>query len=293
MKLDLTNEEIIKSTNNLELDTLKAYITYINTGLKADFKIATKIANVSFKQNQTSEITNLVLSAIYQTLAKEHSKEHFTTQQQFHLAMAEEYANLEKTTISEIKKTIFQIKTIPLEAISPEKVLMLKEQNPNAKFYDTSTNAPYSQNYLFVNNFSEFSPFNQLVDIPIPGQNGTSQTVEGVWQGLKIIKGKIDTNYFKGKGRKRYGKAQGHKLGDKKIQYIEARQKIYMPSYKFMLNNADPLQEKIQILMENAKEGYKQFLFDVDTNVDPYYTKSALAHSTIIVDYINEKLTRF
>jgi predicted DCC family thiol-disulfide oxidoreductase YuxK len=35
--------------------------------------------------------------------------------------------------------------------------------------------------------------------IPVPGMDGTtSDTVEGVWQGLKVIRGQIATRYFRG-----------------------------------------------------------------------------------------------
>ncbi|MCE9545701.1 MAG: hypothetical protein K8T25_09320, partial [Planctomycetia bacterium] len=47
--------------------------------------------------------------------------------------------------------------------------------------------------------------------IPVPGMPGTtSDSVEGIWQGLKLINGKIAPRYFSGPGRKRGGKPRGH-----------------------------------------------------------------------------------
>ena len=52
--------------------------------------------------------------------------------------------------------------------------------------------------------------------IPVPGMPGTvSDTVEGIWQGLKVIRGKIAPHLFRGRGQKRGGKPAGHQYGDK------------------------------------------------------------------------------
>lgn len=293
MNIDLTDTRILEMTEIIELDALKAYIYYTQTGLKKEFNEASKIANKAYTYNPTSVITNLVLSAIYQTLAqKSDKKEYFVNQQTYHFNMALEYNDFEEKLFNKMKKTIFQTKTKALKATTPKKVILLKEQYPEALFYDTSTNAPYSRDYSFVENLSEFSPFTQHIEIPVPKQNTTSQSVEGVWQGLKIIKGKIDRTYFENKGRKRYGKATGHLYGDTVIGYVDARKKIYTPSYEYMLTHAESLQEKIELLRQRALNGKQQFLFDVDNNIDIYNTKGPLAHSAILVEYINKTLTQ-
>src|SRR4051812_10076207 len=60
--------------------------------------------------------------------------------------------------------------------------------------------------------------------IAVPGMPGTtSDSVEGVWQGLKVIDGKIAPRYFSGPGHKRGGKPRGHQFGDKLLKIVEAR----------------------------------------------------------------------
>ena len=55
--------------------------------------------------------------------------------------------------------------------------------------------------------FCTLSPMWVHGGIPVPGMPGTtSDTVEGVWQGLKVIRGKTAPRYFRGPGQKRGGK---------------------------------------------------------------------------------------
>lgn len=170
------------------------------------------------------------------------------------------------------------------------KVQALAKALPFARFYDTSTHAPYATDFNYVINASEFSPFIPYGNIPIPKKPGClSDSVEGIWQGLKVIQEKIDESYFSGKGRKRYGKADGHLYGDKIIGYKEAREKIYIPSYEFMFYNCVP-KEKIQDILEYARDDVKQFFFDVDDVSDPGDLSGPLAHSAVLVNLINNEL---
>ena len=61
----------------------------------------------------------------------------------------------------------------------------------------------------------------------------TSDSVEGIWQGLKVIRGKIALRFFEDVGRKRVGKPAGHQFGDQKrlLDLAEARRKIYIFPY--------------------------------------------------------------
>ncbi len=52
----------------------------------------------------------------------------------------------------------------------------------------------------------ELSPMWVHGGIPVPGTPGeTSDTVEGVWQGLKVIRGKTAPRYFRGPARSAAG----------------------------------------------------------------------------------------
>ena len=90
--------------------------------------------------------------------------------------------------------------------------------------------------------YRRLSPMYAHGGIPVPGMaRMTSDSVEGIWQGLKVIRGKTAPRYFHGKGHKRGGKPAGHQYGDKLIGLVEARFKIYCPAYEWMLaNRIDP-----------------------------------------------------
>jgi len=159
----------------------------------------------------------------------------------------------------------------------------------NAFFYDTSTNAPTARDYSFATDLSEFSPFVPYGGIPVPRSSFVSDSVEGVWQGLKVIKGHIDSSYFRGKGRQRTGAPKGHQYGDQIIGYREARQRIFVPTYRWMVQNCiNPA--TLDEIYAKAKDNIPQFFFDVDTNGNIGDKKSALAHSSVLVNIINTEL---
>ena len=63
----------------------------------------------------------------------------------------------------------------------------------NAKVYDVSSYADEP--------FCRLSPMYVHGGIPVPGMAGiTSDTVEGIWQGLKLIRGKTAPRYFRTRG---------------------------------------------------------------------------------------------
>src|SRR3954452_679373 len=72
--------------------------------------------------------------------------------------------------------------------------------------------------------------------IPVPGMPGTtSDTVEGIWQGLKVIRGKMAPRCFQGPGQKRVGKPAGHQFGRKRRGIVEPGHKIYRVAYEWVL----------------------------------------------------------
>jgi hypothetical protein len=125
--------------------------------------------------------------------------------------------------------------------------------------------------------------------IPIPGMPGqTSDTVEGIWQGLKVIRGKIATRYFRGPGQKRGGKPSGHKYGGKELGIVEARRRIYVVAYEWVLEyRIDP--ELIRHFVETARSGVMQFFHDVGDNGDLNDPDRPLAHAAVLVQYLNRR----
>ena len=141
----------------------------------------------------------------------------------------------------------------------------------------------------------KLSPFYPHGDIPVPFCEGyTASCVEAIWQGLKVFEGSdVDTSLFTNdtmKGLKRtvrkYGKPLGHRKGvngTELLGYIEARKQIYLPCYKWVLENKlKKLVTAIRIISKNKPV----VLLDYNTNPDVYNAKSPLSHASLIKAYI-------
>jgi hypothetical protein len=160
--------------------------------------------------------------------------------------------------------------------------LRLREQVPSgALVYDVSSYGDYP--------YCTFSPMWPHGGIPVPGMPGTtSDSVEGIWQGLKVINGKIAPRYFSGQGHKRGGKPQGHQYGDKLLKIVEAREKIYRLAYEWMLGNrADP--ELLRLFIEQAFAGVPQYFHDVSNNGSIADPDEGWAHAAVLVQYLNRR----
>ena len=122
----------------------------------------------------------------------------------------------------------------------------------------------------------------------------TSQSVEGIWQGLKVFEHEgIDLNCFDNKTMKNlkrtvrtHGRCLGHQkgLGSKTLLgYIEARKLIYVPSYMWMLEHK--CQGEIKQFMELIQKGKTIVLLDYDTNEDVENPSKPLSHASLIKSY--------
>lgn len=140
----------------------------------------------------------------------------------------------------------------------------------------------------------KLSPFYPHGEIPVPFSEGyTATCVEAIWQGLKVFEGcDVDTSLFQNdtmKGLKRtvrrFGKPLGHRKGvhgNELLDYIEARKQIYIPTYKWMLEN------KVYDIIERLREASKTktiVLLDYDTNADVENAKKPLSHASLIKAY--------
>lgn len=165
----------------------------------------------------------------------------------------------------------------------------LKKKYPNAYIMDLTSKArePYVQ----------FSPFYPHGNIPIPFSNNRyAQSVEGIWQGLKVFSGEgIDTSKFdviNMKGLKRTvrtkGSVAGHQKGlDNKdlLSYLNARLEIYLPTYKYVLDNF--LVETIRKLKTASQEKDLVFL-DYETNF-LVSSEKPLSHAFLVKCYLEDK----
>ena len=155
--------------------------------------------------------------------------------------------------------------------------------SPGVLWLDVSSSGEHPLN--------ELSPFYPHGNIPIPGMKSKrSDSVEGIWQGLKVIRGKVAPRFFQGSGQKRVGKPRGHQYGESSrlLGLEEARRKIYLPAYEWMLGNCIAA-EVIDGFIEQAFRGVPQFFYDREDN-GSIGKDAPLAHAKILVDYINRKI---
>lgn len=140
----------------------------------------------------------------------------------------------------------------------------------------------------------KLSPFYPHGGIPVPFSEGyTAMCVEGIWQGLKVFEtADVDVNMFANDTMKnikrtvrRFGKPLGHRKGVKGTEllgYIEARKQIYLPAYKWVLEN------KVAHIIERLREASKTktiVLLDYTTNCDIDNPKTPLSHAFLIKAY--------
>ena len=138
------------------------------------------------------------------------------------------------------------------------------------------------------------SPFYPHGGIPVPFSEGyTAMCVEAIWQGLKMFEtADVDVDMFANDTMKnikrtvrRFGKPLGHRKGvngTELLGYIEARKQIYLPAYKWVLEN------KVANIIERLREASKTktiVLLDYTTNCDIDNPKTPLSHAFLIKAY--------
>jgi uncharacterized protein DUF6939 len=161
--------------------------------------------------------------------------------------------------------------------------------------YSSRANVPPGAVVIDVSSYADppfctLSPMWAHGGIPVPGLPGTtSDSVEGIWQGLKVIRGRTEPRYFRGKGAKRGGKPSGHRLGDRLLDIVEARRRIYIPAYEWVLENrVEPA--VVEGFLERARRGVVQYVHDVGDNGDLGNADEGLAHAAVLVRYLNRRL---
>jgi len=128
--------------------------------------------------------------------------------------------------------------------------------------------------------------------IPVPGMPGvTSDTVEGIWQGLKVIRGEVATRYFRGSCGKRGGKPAGHRYADQLLKIVEAREKIYRVAYEWTLIHRVDAQ-LLEGFVEQALAGHSQYFHDVSDNGNIGNPDEGWAHAAVLVQFLNRLCSR-
>ncbi|WP_328614160.1 hypothetical protein OHS18_38985 [Amycolatopsis sp. NBC_00355] len=136
-----------------------------------------------------------------------------------------------------------------------------------------------------------FSPFYPHGGIPVPYSPGVeSASVEGIWQALKVFRGtgidvgKLGVTSMKGLKRtvRKHGEVVGHRTGvegSELLAYEQARRRIYLPSYRWVLENR--LADLVGELREASAER-DIVLLDYTTNGDVENLSKPLSHAALL-----------
>jgi hypothetical protein len=140
-----------------------------------------------------------------------------------------------------------------------------------------------------------FSPFYPHGGIPVPfSPTATASSVEGIWQALKVFESadvdlsRLSVTTMSGLKRtvRRNGRVLGHRAGldgDRLLAYGEARRTIYLPTYRWVLENR--LVDEVERLKELAHDG-DVVLLDYETNGDVNDLSRPLSHASLVAAYV-------
>lgn len=162
----------------------------------------------------------------------------------------------------------------------------IQKQYPGAIIADVTSHA--------TDGLVRLSPFYPHGGIPVPFSDGyTAMCVEAVWQGLKVFESAdVDINMFSNDTMKnikrtvrRFGKPLGHRKGVNGMEllgYIDARKQIYLPTYKWVLEN------KVMNIIERLREASRTktiVLLDYTTNCNIDDPTKPLSHAFLVKAY--------
>lgn len=156
-------------------------------------------------------------------------------------------------------------------------------ERPGARVLDLTSRGPEP--------WVRFSPFYPHGGIPVPMSGGVeSESVEGIWQGLKVFANAgVDPSKFaitSMRGLKRttrkYGAVLGHAAGvgsTMLLGYEDARRAIYLPSYRFVLEtHLGELVQQLQLFASTES----LVLLDYEVNADLTDTRRPLSHAALV-----------
>lgn len=166
----------------------------------------------------------------------------------------------------------------------------LKKEYPNATVLDLTSKSPYRYGKIF-------SPFFPHGNIPVPFTPGVTATcVEAIWQGLKVFEhADVDSSLFTNSrmvGLKRtvrkYGAILGHRnglFGSSILSYRDARYLIYIPAYKWVLENIAEVRN-ILLRIKDYSLTHDIVFLDYNVNTDVNDLSKPLSHAFLVKLYI-------
>lgn len=161
---------------------------------------------------------------------------------------------------------------------------------PNAYIFDVTSDSQDKMGQFF-------SPYYPHGNVPVPFSEGiTAHSVEGIWQGLKFLKGfGIDVSFLSkeiGGKMKRKGVVLGHQKGlnsSELLGYYYARFLIYLPSYYWVLTEVESNRRILKRMSDLLEVGRDFVLLDYNTNLDIDDTSKPLSHAGLIKLYLEEE----
>jgi hypothetical protein len=139
------------------------------------------------------------------------------------------------------------------------------------------------------------SPFYPHGGIPVPFTPGvTGESVEGIWQALKVFDdadvdaAKLRATTMKGLKRtvRRFGAVRGHRAGlegTDLLAYEEARRRVYLPAYRWVLENRAAAEVAE---LRSLAAGQEVVLLDYTTNGDVTDLSTPLSHAALVARYV-------
>lgn len=170
------------------------------------------------------------------------------------------------------------------------KLESVKAEFPNAIILDITSTSPLHSGQIL-------SPFYPHENIPIPFTEGlTAACVESVWQGLKVFEHHgVDFRTFRNDTQKdvkrtirKYGKMLGHAKGARSkelLNYFDARMQIYLPTYKWVLDNIPEVRHVISRIKEQSNKS-DIVLLDYNTNTEFRDITKPISHAGLVKLYI-------
>lgn len=162
---------------------------------------------------------------------------------------------------------------------------------------DTYHRAPESMARFRAMNPFHFDPSWRIT---VPGQPGCdSSSVESIWQGLKVVGGRLDLDMFNRPAHKRppedergagfdYAASQ-LMLGESVVDLVTARLLIYLPVYLELVDRFVPIKviEEIAAVLASGRD---VIFFDWDENMDILNDQASFSHSAILAAWFGGRL---
>ena len=144
------------------------------------------------------------------------------------------------------------------------KIERIKEEHPDADILDITSNS--ETRYAKI-----LSPFYPHGNIPIPFTNELNDTMRNLKRTVR-----------------KFGKPKGHRkgaYGKELLNYFEARMLIYLPTYKWVLDNVPEVHRVVERIKEQSKKR-DIVLLDYNTNTDFRDISKPLSHAGLVKLYI-------